>query len=254
MNGVHDRIANEQGQLRVNRRGELEWTGGPIVDPAGNTLLDLRGPHEEELANDLTLEESAAGDPVRLVASGEDANISISYEAKGSGDHRFNGEVAVYGPSGTYDTADIKIGHDGTDAYVNASGGQVIFQRGGTNEWLIDGTALYPSASLTRGLGRSGNLIGDIFSDGAVKDGNSNPLINFGANALAFFTGTPVAQQTDPGALSNSMGATTTDGTLEAIGDTSAADESPAIERNLTEINEKVEALRSAFVAYTLLG
>lgn len=54
--------------------------------------------------------------------------------------------------------------------------------------------------------------------------------------------------------LGSNLTATTTDGTLEAIGDTSAGDESPAIERNLTELEVKVEAILTALRNHGLIA
>lgn len=46
--------------------------------------------------------------------------------------------------------------------------------------------------------------------------------------------------------LTDSMGDSTTDETLEAIGDTSTANQAAPIERNLAELNEKIQAIVDA--------
>lgn len=62
---------------------------------------------------------------------------------------------------------------------------------------------------------------------------------------LGFFGTSPVAQQTAPTSLTNNMTATTTDDSLEGVGDTSAGDESAPIERNFTELKDEVDQIRT---------
>lgn len=70
--------------------------------------------------------------------------------------------------------------------------------------------------------------------------------LNFNADNIGFFGATPVAQQTAPQNITFATGVDqTTDGEIEAIGDTSAADQSAVIERNLVEIAEEVNQIRT---------
>lgn len=63
---------------------------------------------------------------------------------------------------------------------------------------------------------------------------------------LGFFGVAPVAQQTAPVSLTNNMTNTTTDDALESVPDTTGmSDASPAIERNLTELKDEIDQIRT---------
>lgn len=65
------------------------------------------------------------------------------------------------------------------------------------------------------------------------------------STTLGFYGTSAVTQRTDPTALTNNMSDTTTDGTLEDVSNVSGFANAAAVERNLSELNAQINALRT---------
>lgn len=69
---------------------------------------------------------------------------------------------------------------------------------------------------------------------------------------IGFFGATPAPQQPNPGPLTNDMGSTTTDGTLESVIGPGGKANGPACERNFSELDEKMDDIRDVLQTYGL--
>lgn len=96
----------------------------------------------------------------------------------------------------------------------------------------------------------------DVFTvlNGGTVEAGQGPLNLSGGDLQRNGTAVVGTQESAIASLTNNQTDTTTDGTLESIGDTSSGDQSAPIERNISEVNSKVDAILTALQNHGLIA
>jgi len=105
-----------------------------------------------------------------------------------------DGFFSLVQPGGVYGTDELRLGHDGTDGYINAMSGAVSLQAAGTEKFAIDATGIgfyntTPAAKPTITGTRSGNaaladLLTDLATLGLITDSTTAGSAGGGATRV----------------------------------------------------------------------
>jgi hypothetical protein len=148
----------------------LKLTGN-LVDTNSNELFKFSA--TASAVNELTAANAATGTNPTITASGDDANIGMTFASKGTGSQA---EIAIGGPtskaavgqwstsafvefrrSGANQSNAYAMVSNGTDTYLNAvSGGKLYLVNNGTAQWYVDGTGLVAQTDNAKDIGASG--------------------------------------------------------------------------------------------------
>lgn len=254
--------------LAVVNSGSLRLPDGEALQSGGGTQrIQLRS--QDTLINDETgsnaidltggtafIYQARNGTPWR-VRDAEGSFTAMEYTtaaSAGGGTLSIDGTLEI--GDGSTSGSPLHIGLAGGQIEMDADAGTtraaMFYDIAGTTNFIHRFDSNSGSETLEWEDG-SGNDLLTIAQTGTITAPNG-PVNLSGGDLQRNGTTVVSTQQAAIASLTNNQSANTTDGTLEDIGDTTSADQSPSIERNITELNEKLNAVISALESHGLIA
>lgn len=266
-----DMVLTPKGSGIIQSTADLSLDGGTTtISSSEINLLDGMSSKTGADTNFVTGTSGTGGNVVEWNADGDivDTGIASSDVVTPSSTDTFTNKT--FDANGTGNTlSNVETGDFASSALTGADT-QVVTGTSGTSgnflEWNADGDAIdsgkaSPSGdvvgttdtqTLTNKTIDGGTFATSMSINDAVNISvgttNGTQIATSETQKLGFFGATPVVRPSAPASLTNNMSATSTDDALESIGDTSAGDVSPAIERNLTELKDEIDTIRTLII------